>query len=63
MPLFAAGVDRGAGTIMASLGAALALVRSNIYLSEREKRLERESDACLYQVPAQLIVELAINPS
>lgn len=63
MPLFAAGADGGAGTIMSTLGVALALVPkfngSNISLSELEERLE--STACLYQVPTWLNTELAIN--
>lgn len=57
MPLFMDGVEGGAGTTMAPLGAALALVPkfngSNISLSEWEERL--------YQVPIWLIAELTIN--
>lgn len=62
MSLLAAGAEGGEGTIMALLGLALALVPkfncSNIPLAEWEERLE--SAACLYQVPAWLIAELAI---
>lgn len=60
MSLLAEGESR---TIVGPLGSALVLVpnfnRTNIPLAEWDGRLERA--ACLYQVPTQLIVELAIN--
>lgn len=58
-----AGAEEGAGIIMPLLGLSLALVLKfsgfNIPVAEWEER--PESAVCLYQDPAQLIMELAIN--
>lgn len=59
----AVGVEGSLGFSMVLLGSAIALLPkfngSNIPLAAWEERLE--SAVCLYQVPAQLVTELAIK--